>query len=65
MITLYPYVKQNDDELTFQKGAVVNVISKEDNDWWKGEINGISGVFPANYVQELGETGQGNSINCE
>ena len=65
VITLYPYTKQNDDELSFQKGAVVNVTGKEDKDWWKGELNGVTGVFPSNYVQELGDTGRGNNVNCK
>ncbi|XP_038078610.1 intersectin-1-like [Patiria miniata] len=63
VITLYPYVKQNDDELSFQKGIVVNVISKEDKDWWKGELNGATGVFPSNYVQELSESGPASKVN--
>ncbi|XP_033635342.1 intersectin-1-like [Asterias rubens] len=63
VITLYPYVKQNDDELSFGKGIVLNVTSKEDKDWWKGELNGSTGVFPANYVQELSEAGKGNDVN--
>ncbi|XP_022081647.1 intersectin-1-like isoform X2 [Acanthaster planci] len=63
VVTLYPYVKQNDDELSFQKGMVINVVSKEDKDWWKGELNGLTGVFPANYVQELSDAGHTSKVN--
>ncbi|XP_072018783.1 intersectin-1-like isoform X2 [Amphiura filiformis] len=56
VITLYPYVKQNEDELSFQKGTIVNVVSKEDPDWWTGEASGNRGVFPSNYVKELATT---------
>lgn len=53
VIALYPYEAQNDDELTFHKDAVINVLSKEDASWWKGEVNGQVGVFPMNYVGPL------------
>ncbi|XP_066975775.1 intersectin-1-like isoform X21 [Macrobrachium rosenbergii] len=48
---LYPYTAMNEDELTFEAGAIISVIDKEDAAWWKGTINGIIGVFPSNYVQ--------------
>lgn len=47
---MYPYTAQNSDELTFQKDDVINVINKDDPDWWKGDLNGMIGVFPSNYV---------------
>ncbi|XP_068201300.1 intersectin-1-like [Palaemon carinicauda] len=48
---LYPYNAMNDDELTFEAGAIISVIDKEDAAWWKGTIGGLIGVFPSNYVQ--------------
>ncbi|XP_072178842.1 intersectin-1-like [Diadema setosum] len=59
VITLYQYAKQNDDELSFQKGMVINVLNKDDPDWWRGELNGSEGVFPSNYVQEIGDSKSG------
>ncbi|XP_056016290.1 intersectin-1-like isoform X4 [Ostrea edulis] len=53
VIALYPYTAQNDDELTFHKDSVINVINKEDANWWQGELNGTLGMFPANYVGSL------------
>ncbi|KAL3883381.1 hypothetical protein ACJMK2_029651 [Sinanodonta woodiana] len=55
VIALYPYGAQNEDELTFPKDAVINVVSKEDADWWQGEFNGQVGMFPSNYVSSLGK----------
>ncbi|XP_013413935.1 intersectin-1 [Lingula anatina] len=55
VVALYPYTAQNDDELTFQKDAIINVINRDDQDWWKGELNGQEGVFPANYVQPVSD----------
>jgi len=51
---MFPYTAQNQDELTFYKGSVINVIDRE-GDWWKGEMNGQVGMFPSNYVQALSD----------
>ncbi|XP_063812564.1 intersectin-1 isoform X3 [Pseudophryne corroboree] len=51
VIGMYDYIAQNDDELAFSKGQVINVLNKEDPDWWKGELNGHVGLFPSNYVK--------------
>ncbi|KAH3726729.1 hypothetical protein DPMN_052598, partial [Dreissena polymorpha] len=51
VIALYPYAAQHPDELTFPKDAVINVLKKDDPDWWQGEYGGSTGVFPSNYVQ--------------
>ena len=47
-IVLFPYQAVNDDELSLDEGQVVTIISKdiEDKGWWKGEVDGRSGVFP-------------------
>uniref|UniRef100_A0A8D1TA56 Intersectin-1 n=1 Tax=Sus scrofa TaxID=9823 RepID=A0A8D1TA56_PIG len=51
VIGMYDYTAQNDDELAFNKGQVINVLNKEDPDWWKGEVHGQVGLFPSNYVK--------------
>lgn len=51
VIGMYDYTAQNDDELAFSKGQIINVLSKEDPDWWKGEVSGQVGLFPSNYVK--------------
>nr|XP_025964330.1 intersectin-1 isoform X4 [Dromaius novaehollandiae] len=51
VIGMYDYTAQNDDELAFNKGQIINVLNKEDPDWWKGEVNGQVGLFPSNYVK--------------
>ena len=62
VLALYSYTAQSSDELSFHKGSVITVLSKEDGDWWRGEVNGLVGLFPSNYVQPL--TGQ-PSTNTE
>ncbi|XP_012385835.1 intersectin-2 [Dasypus novemcinctus] len=51
VIAMYDYVANNEDELNFSKGQLINVLNKDDPDWWQGEINGVSGLFPSNYVK--------------
>jgi len=53
VVALYKYQRQNADELSFEKGCVINVINKLESDWWTGELNGQTGVFPSNYVAPL------------
>ncbi|XP_014390686.1 PREDICTED: intersectin-1 [Myotis brandtii] len=56
VIGMYDYTAQNDDELAFSKGQIINVLSKEDPDWWKGEVGGHVGLFPSNYVKLTTDT---------
>lgn len=48
---MYDYTANNEDELSFSKGQLINVLNKDDADWWQGEINGVTGLFPSNYVK--------------
>ena len=46
---------QNGDELSFEAGEVITLLSKDEPDWWKGQIGEDRiGVFPANYVEPVG-----------
>jgi hypothetical protein len=51
----FPYKAQNEDELTLKEGDLVTLLSKDGQDpgWWKGELNGVVGVFPDNFVTVL------------
>ncbi|XP_067825059.1 abl interactor 1-like [Heptranchias perlo] len=51
VVALYAYNKSNDDELTFQQGEVIYVITKNEDGWYEGVINGATGYFPGTYVQ--------------
>ena len=50
---LYTYEAQYEDELSFEAGDTVLVVAKDEADWWKGECQGKTGVFPSNYVEPL------------
>ena len=50
---MYSYAGQHEDELAFNVGDIITLISKEEEAWWKGELDGNQGVFPSNYVEEI------------
>ena len=54
VLALYTYTAQSADELSFHKGSVITVLGKE-GEWWRGEVNEKTGLFPSNYVQPLSE----------
>ncbi|TPP56954.1 Zinc finger protein [Fasciola gigantica] len=54
VITMYEYVRDKDDELTFTENQIIYVIKKNDDGWWEGVMNGITGLFPGNYVELYG-----------
>jgi hypothetical protein len=49
VVAAYDYIAQAPDELNLTKGDIVVVLEKEEG-WWKGELNGRVGVFPANVI---------------
>ncbi|KPP74448.1 cytoplasmic protein NCK2-like [Scleropages formosus] len=51
--TLYPFSSVTDEELNFEKGEIMEVIEKPENDpeWWRcRNIRGQVGLVPKNYV---------------
>ncbi|XP_018121471.1 intersectin-2 isoform X2 [Xenopus laevis] len=56
VIAMYDYIGNNEDELRFSKGQLIYVLNKDDADWWQGEINGVTGLFPSNYVKMTKES---------
>ncbi|XP_067341936.1 SH2/SH3 adapter protein Nck1 isoform X2 [Channa argus] len=56
---LYPFSSGNDEELNFEKGEVMEVVEKPENDpeWWKcRKADGQLGLVPKNYVTVLDST---------
>lgn len=41
------------DELAFERGDVIVVTRRYDSGMWRGELNGVSGLFPAARTREL------------
>ena len=57
------YDASENDELSFPEGILIQVVSKEDEDWWTGTFNGKTGVFPAVAVAENEDLTSGHSNN--
>ncbi|XP_046756392.1 E3 ubiquitin-protein ligase SH3RF2 isoform X2 [Gallus gallus] len=50
---LFSYRGHNPGELRFNKGDVIVLLRQLDQNWYLGELNGVSGVFPASSVQVI------------
>ncbi|KAK5890105.1 hypothetical protein CesoFtcFv8_013669 [Champsocephalus esox] len=56
--TLYPFSSVTEEELNFEKGEVMEVVEKPENDpeWWRCQnSHGMVGLVPKNYVVVLDE----------
>ncbi|XP_053956008.1 protein nervous wreck isoform X4 [Anastrepha ludens] len=61
-IALYDYDATAEDELTFEEGQIIKIITKTahgvDDGWWEGELDGKFGNFPSLVVEECDENGE-------
>ncbi|XP_037905426.1 protein nervous wreck isoform X2 [Hermetia illucens] len=61
-IALYDYDATAQDELTFEEGQIIKIITKSahgvDDGWWEGELDGKVGNFPSLVVEECDENGE-------
>ncbi|KAM8773517.1 proto-oncogene vav isoform 3-T4 [Acanthopagrus schlegelii] len=49
----YDFSARDRSELSLQEGDTIKILSKKGHSgWWKGEVYGRVGLFPANYVEE-------------
>uniref|UniRef100_A0A672T555 Abl interactor 1-like n=1 Tax=Sinocyclocheilus grahami TaxID=75366 RepID=A0A672T555_SINGR len=53
VVAIYDYAKDKDDELSFMEGAIIYIIKKNDDGWFEGVSNGVTGLFPGNYVESI------------
>merc|ERR1719462_707121 len=45
VVAIYDYNADKEDELTFQEGQIIYVLKKNDDGWWEGVMEGITGLF--------------------
>ncbi|XP_069377277.1 abl interactor 2-like isoform X4 [Paralichthys olivaceus] len=53
VVAIYDYSRDKEDELSFQEGAIIYVIKKNDDGWYEGVMNSTTGLFPGNYVESI------------
>ncbi|XP_031707784.1 abl interactor 2b isoform X5 [Anarrhichthys ocellatus] len=53
VVAIYDYARDKEDELSFQEGAIIYVIKKNDDGWYEGVMNETTGLFPGNYVESI------------
>ncbi|XP_040509227.1 ABI gene family member 3 [Gallus gallus] len=51
VVTLYPYTRQKDNELSFEPGALIYVTRRYSDGWCEGIMGEEAGFFPGNYVE--------------
>ncbi|EDV90590.1 GH14216 [Drosophila grimshawi] len=61
-IVEYEYAAKEPDELDLHKGAILHRIKQMPGGWWQGTLkaNGITGMFPDNFVRVLEPSSNGN-----
>ena len=64
---LFDHEPDEPDELPFKAGDMVKVTEKdEEGEWWTGEFDGKTGMFPASYVEVVlgaeGDVGPGGDL---
>ncbi|XP_058470257.1 abl interactor 2-like isoform X1 [Solea solea] len=53
VVAIYDYTADKEDELSFQEGAVIYVVQKNEDGWFEGVMNLTTGLFPGNYVESI------------
>lgn len=51
MTAIYDYEACKPDELSFSENALIYVLKKNEDGWYEGVCDGVTGLFPGNYVE--------------
>ena len=51
VVVVYEYSAQLPDELSLKVGDVVTKVEKMEGGWWRGDLAGVRGMFPDNFVK--------------
>lgn len=58
LVALHSYESSNPEDLSFHEGDTITLLSRINQDWFEGQFNGNTGIFPASFVQEVPVNGQ-------
>ncbi|XP_038160180.1 neutrophil cytosol factor 2 [Cyprinodon tularosa] len=53
LVALHTYESSNPEDLSFQEGDKIKLLSTVNQDWLEGECNGNTGIFPASFAEEV------------
>ncbi|XP_059084018.1 CD2-associated protein-like isoform X2 [Tigriopus californicus] len=56
---LFSYAPAHEDELELQMDEVIDFLGEVEDGWWRGALNGKTGVFPSNFVEMVNSPGTG------
>ncbi|XP_071341862.1 neutrophil cytosol factor 2 isoform X1 [Trachinotus anak] len=57
LVALHSYESSNPEDLSFHQGETIILLSRVNQDWFEGQCNGNTGIFPASYVEEVPANG--------
>ncbi|XP_034562042.1 neutrophil cytosol factor 2 [Notolabrus celidotus] len=52
-VALHSYESVNPEDLNFHEGDQITLLSRVNQDWFEGQCNGNTGIFPAAFVEEV------------
>ena len=63
---IYDYEARASDELSFKRHDVITVLGRDEEDegWYRGVLNGRTGLFPNNYVQFQEQSSSASTSEC-
>jgi len=50
---LFDFTARTDSEISIKEGDKLHIVKKVTAEWWYGDYNGKTGLFPSNYVEEI------------
>uniref|UniRef100_A0A3Q3JHV0 Abl-interactor 2b n=1 Tax=Monopterus albus TaxID=43700 RepID=A0A3Q3JHV0_MONAL len=53
VVAIYDYTADKEDELSFQEGAIIYVVKKNEDGWFEGVMSATTGLFPGNYIESI------------
>ena len=51
VVVVYEYTAQLQDELSLKVGDVITKVERMEGGWWRGDLAGVRGMFPDNFVK--------------
>jgi hypothetical protein len=52
---LWAYPGDDESDLSFAAGDIIEIVEETNADWWTGRVHGKQGLMPSSYVEKLRE----------